>query len=116
MNINDPMHIVGMRIKCFRVRKKFSQEKLAELSNLHMTYIGQLERGEKNPGLLSLLKIADALEVSPETLISKLGNTCSPSSDIPDKAYNLFLEMNENEAKELYKILSDIYLYKNSSN
>ena len=45
MNINDPTHIVGMRIKCFRVRKKFSQEKLAELSNLHMTYIGQLERG-----------------------------------------------------------------------
>ena len=39
---------VGQRIRNYRTRQGLSQEKLAELSGCHPTYIGQLERGEKN--------------------------------------------------------------------
>ena len=39
---------VGQRIRNYRTKAGFSQEKLAEMSGCHPTYIGQLERGEKN--------------------------------------------------------------------
>lgn len=104
--------IVGMRVKSFRTKRKLSQEKLAELSNLHTTYIGQIERGEKNPSLLSLIKIANALEISPETLISKLGVYDEENSGIPNKAYNLFMEVQEEDAEKLFNILVEIVKYK----
>ncbi len=104
--------IVGMRVKSFRIKRKLSQEKLAELSNLHTTYIGQIERGEKNPSLLSLIKIANALEITPESLVSKLGIYEEKGSNIPNKAYNLFLEMQAEDAEKLFNILIDIVKYK----
>jgi transcriptional regulator with XRE-family HTH domain len=42
---------VGFRIRTLRQEKGFSQERLAELADLHRAYIGQIERGEKNIGL-----------------------------------------------------------------
>lgn len=41
--------LAGTRIRGFRKEKRLSQEELAEKCSLHPTYIGQLERGEKNP-------------------------------------------------------------------
>lgn len=46
-----------------RKEKKLSQEKLAELSNLHQTYISDVERGVRNPSLKTIEKIANALDV-----------------------------------------------------
>jgi transcriptional regulator with XRE-family HTH domain len=53
----------GDRIRLRRVEAGVSQEKLGELSGLHRTYIGHVERGEVNPTLGSIVKLADALEV-----------------------------------------------------
>ena len=46
------------------IRKKLSQEKLAELANLHRTYIGQIENGKRNVALKNATKIAKALGIS----------------------------------------------------
>jgi transcriptional regulator with XRE-family HTH domain len=54
---------VGFRIRQIREGRGISQEKLAELANLHRAYIGQIERGEKNIGVKNLEKIAKALNV-----------------------------------------------------
>ena len=54
--------LVGTRIRGFRKEKRLSQEELAEKCSLHPTYIGQLERGEKNPTIESVMKIANGLE------------------------------------------------------
>lgn len=48
--------LVGTRIRGFRKEKRLSQEELAEKYSLHPTYIGQLERGEKNPTIESVMK------------------------------------------------------------
>ncbi|MBL0606922.1 helix-turn-helix transcriptional regulator [Aeromonas caviae] len=64
MNIT---HTFGQRVRHFRKLKGISQEELADLCDLHRTYIGSVERGERNITLLNAEKIANALE---EPLVS----------------------------------------------
>lgn len=54
--------IFGQRVRHYRKLKNLSQEKLAELSGLHRTYIGSVERGERNITLVNAEKIANALK------------------------------------------------------
>ena len=54
----------GERVREIRKEKGFSQEELAYKADLHRTYIGMIERAEKNITLLNIEKIASALEVS----------------------------------------------------
>ncbi|MFN8012041.1 MAG: helix-turn-helix transcriptional regulator [Holophagaceae bacterium] len=56
---------LGSRIRLRRERLALSQEELADLAGLHRTYIGGVERGERNIGVVNLIKIAQALSVSP---------------------------------------------------
>ena len=63
---------IGQRIRNYRTQRGLSQEKLAELSGCHPTYIGQVERGEKNATLESIEKIASALNVPLSQLFEKL--------------------------------------------
>lgn len=60
------------RVRDLRVKKNISQEKLGELSNLHRTYIGMIERAEKNVSLKNIQKIAKALNVKLEDLFKGL--------------------------------------------
>jgi DNA-binding XRE family transcriptional regulator len=52
---------LGERVRARRLKLKLSQEDLGDRSGLHRTYIGHLERGEVNPSLLNILKVAAAL-------------------------------------------------------
>ncbi|WP_310551108.1 helix-turn-helix domain-containing protein [Paenibacillus glufosinatiresistens] len=54
---------IGQRIRDLRKQKGLSQEQLAEKAGFHFSYIGGVERAEKNITLVNLLKIADALDV-----------------------------------------------------
>ncbi len=59
----------GARIRAIRLERNISQEKLAELADVHRTYIGMIERGEKNITLLTLFRLADALNMKPVELL-----------------------------------------------
>ena len=61
--------IVGRNIRKYRERKGWKQDGLALRAKLHRAYIGQIERGEKNIGLINLEKIAKALEIDISKLI-----------------------------------------------
>ncbi len=54
---------LGKQIKYYRLKMNLSQEELANRANVHRTYIGMVERGEKNITISSLKKIATALEI-----------------------------------------------------
>lgn len=60
---------VGFAIRKCREDRGISQEKLAELADLHRTYIGQVERGEKNLTIRSLERIAHALKINTKDLL-----------------------------------------------
>jgi ribosome-binding protein aMBF1 (putative translation factor) len=54
----------GQRVRDIRLKKDLSQEGLAELCELDRSYIGGVERGERNVSLINIMKIADALGIS----------------------------------------------------
>jgi len=60
---------VGLNIRKLREKKGWTQEELAFEAGLHRAYIGQIERGEKNIGLVNLEKIAKALGIRVSELI-----------------------------------------------
>jgi transcriptional regulator with XRE-family HTH domain len=60
----------GKRIRELRTAKKYSQEELADKAELHWTYVGQIERGERNPTLKNIKKLATALGMSMHELFS----------------------------------------------
>jgi transcriptional regulator with XRE-family HTH domain len=64
---------VGARIRELRKRKNWSQEKLAERAGCHWTYIGGLERGERNATLKVLANVARALGCRVRDLFSRDG-------------------------------------------
>lgn len=61
----------GARIRAIRLEKGFSQEEFAEECGLHRTYIGGVERGERNISLDNVFKIATALSVQITELFSE---------------------------------------------
>lgn len=60
----------GDKVRQERLKRQLSQEEFAELVGLHRTYIGMVERGEKNITLKNIEKIAKALEISLDELMS----------------------------------------------
>ena len=110
--MSDLAKIIGQRIRNYRTGQNLSQEKLAELSGCHPTYIGQVERGEKNATLESIEKIVSALNISLSTLFEKLGAEDNADS-IPLKCYELVASKSKLEQEQLYKLLLQMDQYKN---
>ncbi|XMB86518.1 helix-turn-helix transcriptional regulator [Mycoplasmatota bacterium WC44] len=53
----------GNSVRYYRLEQKLSQEKLSNLCGLHRTYIGSVERGEKNATIKVVFALADALKI-----------------------------------------------------
>lgn len=62
---------LGMAIRKVRQSKSISQEKLALLAEVDRSYLGRVERGDNNVAILTLLKLASALDINLEKLMQK---------------------------------------------
>ena len=105
--------VLGQRIRNYRTANGLSQEKLAELCGCHPTYIGQIERGEKNATMESVEKIALALNVSLSRLFEQLGTQKDEECNIPLECYEMISSKTNEEQERIYRILLEIDRYKN---
>lgn len=68
----DPLRLFGAEIRRKRLELGLSQEELAALCDLHRTYIGSVERGERNVSLQNIVSIAHALKCKPSQLLAEI--------------------------------------------
>jgi transcriptional regulator with XRE-family HTH domain len=64
------LRLLAERIKALRSAKGWSQEQLAERASIQRSYLADLERGYRNPSVRTLVKVANALGVSPSELLA----------------------------------------------
>lgn len=112
--MSDIAKSIGIRIRNYRNQLGISQDKLAELSGCHPTYIGQIERGEKNATIESIAKIALALNISLSRLFEKIEDISSNKRNIPLACYDLISSKTEKEQEQIFKILVELEAYKNN--
>ncbi len=75
--------VFGKTVRKLREARGLSQEAFADVCGLHRTYIGGIERGERNIGLLNVLRIARALGVHPGTLFADFDPQLMEQLDTP---------------------------------
>ncbi len=68
----DPRTTFGANLRRAREEAKLSQEALGHRANFHPTEVNRIERGRRNPGLLTIVKLAKALEVPAGDLLAGL--------------------------------------------
>lgn len=71
----SPTVAFGRHVRARRLQLGISQETLAEAAGLHRTYVGSVERGERNIALLNILRLASALDLDPTELMGGLTAT-----------------------------------------
>lgn len=114
ITMRDIAKLVGQRIRNYRTQLGLSQEKLAELSRCHPTYIGQLERGEKNATLESIERVSSALNVPLSKLFEKIDDSLGNQRNIPLECYEFIASKSKSEQEQLYKIILEVDKYKNN--
>ena len=69
MSKRDPLlSALGLNVRKHREAREFTQEKLAEKSGLDPTYISDIERGRRNPGIKNVARLAKALGLTTSEL------------------------------------------------
>ena len=63
----------GDAVRACRERLGVSQEELAHRAGIHRTYLGDIERGGRNPGLVNICRLAEALEIEPSDIFVEMG-------------------------------------------
>ncbi|ENO3977915.1 helix-turn-helix transcriptional regulator [Aeromonas veronii] len=76
----DYLKLIGNEVKRRRIASGLSQEDLASLSGLHRTYIGSVERGERNISLQNIISISIALKCKPSQLFVGIDQEISNGS------------------------------------
>ena len=71
MSSENILEVFGRNVQKYRKEKEISQEKLAEIAGVHRTYVGMIERAEKNITLRNMEKIANALGLKIKDLLEK---------------------------------------------
>lgn len=95
--------IFGRRVRNYRKQKMLSQEKLAELCDLHPVYIGQLERGEKNASLETVIRVSKGLGISPALLFEHID--CEQERSLAQEAYELFMQLPPEKQQTMLELL-----------
>ncbi|WP_024834033.1 helix-turn-helix domain-containing protein [Ruminiclostridium josui] len=103
MNIDYKM--LGVRIKNARENKCLTQEQLAEITGLSNNYISNIERNHSIPSLETLVKICNALDVTPDFLLVDSVFTYSSREYINDNIARLLAKCNDKNVRLISKFI-----------
>ena len=103
-NMSNLKKLLGKRIKELRIKKHYTQEYLAELTDLGSTSISKIETGLYHPSDENLEKIAEALEVEPYQLY--MYNHFKPVNEIKESLHKIVDNAADDEIRLIYRILS----------
>ncbi|KOP68401.1 hypothetical protein AMS62_26485 [Bacillus sp. FJAT-18019] len=98
--------LIGAKIRMYRLSKNWTQDRLAEAIGSTGSYIGRLERGEKNVRIQTLISIAEALEVSIFALLENDQEEYLYQKPWVWNSVTLILQQDEKTQKMIYKVLS----------
>ena len=69
---SDPVKLFGLVVRELRKERRLSQERLADEAAIDRTFLSQLETGRKQPSLLTILRLAQALQVEASVLVQRM--------------------------------------------
>lgn len=104
--MSDLKKLLGKRIKEIRISKHYTQEYLAELTDLGATSISKIENGLYHPTDENLTKLAKALDVEPYKLY--MFNHLKSVSDLKDFLHKTIDNADENKTRLIYKVVNSI--------
>jgi transcriptional regulator with XRE-family HTH domain len=78
--MHDPLDIFGANLRRIRRERGLSQERLAHNADLNMTHVAKIERGEREPGVRTVSKLAKSLEVSAAELFDGIDGRDRPTA------------------------------------
>ncbi|RST76220.1 XRE family transcriptional regulator [Siminovitchia acidinfaciens] len=109
--MSDFLKLVGNNIRLIRKQRGLTQEELAEIADLQYSYIGGVERGERNISLLTLEKIVTSLNISPSEIFNfkdiDIVNINS-INEVLEIHINLLRERKIEEIKSVHKISKEV--------
>lgn len=76
---SEAARILGERVRGHRQQLGLSQEDIADLAEMHVTNLGKIERGQSNPSLTTIIRVAGVLNVDPGDLVRGLELTQLPA-------------------------------------
>lgn len=106
------LKLVGAKIRELRKVRGLSQEELGEKAGFHFSYVGGLERGERNVSLENLVKVAETLNVDIGELFGyeqDYGKPLTEKDKALQKAFLLLLNRDEKEVQLAVNILTEIF-------
>ena len=103
--MSDFAEIVGARLRAYRKQRGVTQEEIGEKAGLCYSYIGQVERGEKNLTLSSLERILSVLGISFSELFEHIEESRETTAG---KCYELIRNRPQEQQEAIYRILCEI--------
>lgn len=96
---------LGQRVRQLRDSRKWSQEEFAHIAGFHRTYIGQIERGEKNLSFTNLAKISSVLGVSISELLAGLEDGSAIAAGSKGRTGRIEYPAAQRELQEIRKLV-----------
>ncbi|UFT99991.1 helix-turn-helix domain-containing protein [Radiobacillus kanasensis] len=108
--------IIGERLRTLRKERNLSQEDLANISSLHPTYIGQLERGEKNATIETLEKVTNGLGVSLEQFFRFTETNGDKKDEVILQLKTLLYDVTDEDQEVIVKIIQVLLEWRDKAN
>ena len=100
---------IGLRIRKLRKAQGLTQEQLAEKAEISYKYLGQIERGEINPGIINLFKIASGLALPIKEIVSIDMESVGEESFLREEILSLLGGKTHDDLKKVLKVLRAVF-------